>query len=96
MSARLFVGVMPCGLTYCDRAREKDGDYLKVAFLPYETLVLQVFVPRSPLLPAIEQDARAMKAREGEEFEVSACGQTVRLGKNKGTAAQEPQSKLGR
>lgn len=77
---RLFVGVYPCGLSYCDRAVEKDGDWKKIAFLPYRTLELEVYAPQSPLLAAIHVDARAMQARRGQEFQVSSSGQTVLLG----------------
>lgn len=78
---RLFIGVYPCGLVYADRSRERHGDYVRLAFLPYASLVLQI-APDCPtsLRAEIEADARAMQAKRGERYEVSASGQTVILG----------------
>lgn len=39
---RLFVGMYPCGIVYSDRAKTEYGDYQKVAFLPYNTLKLEI------------------------------------------------------
>ncbi len=80
VTARLFIGIFPAGIVYCDRAREEFGDYKRVAFLPYGSLVLDVDDPKSPLLEAVELDAALVQARRGELFEVSGCGQAVRLG----------------
>jgi hypothetical protein len=79
---RLFVGVYPTGIAYADRARTKHGDYLRLAFLPYSTLEIEwsrgVTVP-AELQALIEADAHAMQERAGQEFRVSASGQTVIL-----------------
>ena len=79
---RLFSGVYPTGIVYADKEREVDGDYMRVAFLPYNTLRLQWSPGNHPreLVDAIEQDAAAIIARRGEAFEVSSSGQTVILG----------------
>lgn len=78
---RLFVGVFPAGISYADRAREVAGDYRRLAFLPFGTLVLEweKNVP-AELRKIIEIDARAIQARRGEQFQVSSSGQTVTLG----------------
>jgi len=78
---RLFIGCFPCGLSYCDTSRERDGDYVKLAFLSYKTLELDVRPGCPPdLLVRILADAATMQARRGEHFQVSTCGQTVLLG----------------
>lgn len=76
----LFIGVYPGGLVYCDRRREVQGDYVRVAFLSYTTLALDIEQPDSDLLPRIWEDVTAMQERRGQEFEISACGHTVKLG----------------
>lgn len=80
LAERLFIGVYPAGLSYADRSIEVDGDYKRVAFLPYDTLQLEIRDHRSPLLPLVKEDAKQMERRKGEPFEISACGQTVTLG----------------
>lgn len=78
---RLFMGVYPGGIVYSDRSREESGDYLRLAFLPYDTLVLDVRpgVPED-LRALIEAHASKMRAHAGQQFEISTCGQTVLLG----------------
>ena len=78
---RLFVGVMPTGIVYADRSREVDGDYARCAFLPFDTLALDVS-PKCPeeLRGPIRADAATIIARRGEKFAISASGQTVVLG----------------
>jgi hypothetical protein len=77
---RLFTGVFPAGISYCDRAEQEDGDYRKIAFLDYETLELTVYDHASDLLPLIRLDANAIQNRRGQRYRVSASGQTVLLG----------------
>lgn len=88
--ADLFMGVFPTGISYADRARERNGDYLKLAFLPYDTLKLEWREPKAKVPPklraAILADARRMAARHGQEFPISAAGQTSTLGSKKSTA----------
>jgi len=78
---RLFIGAYPGGLVFADRGREKGGDYARLAFMPYDTLVAKVETdcPKE-LRPLIEETLTRMQARKGEAFEVSTCGQTVLLG----------------
>lgn len=76
----LFAGVFPCGIAYADKRREKHGDWMKVAFLPYSSLELEIRDPASDLLPRIRKDAAKIQARRGEPFEIDSCGQTVVLG----------------
>ncbi len=87
---RLFIAVTPTGLSYCDRSRTKDGDYLCVARLPYRTLAIEWQVGRTrvdgrlalepQLYQLIIEDAGRMGARRGEHFPISQSGQTVLLG----------------
>lgn len=85
------MGVFPEGISYADRAREHDGDYLKLAFLPYSTLVLEWYVPETRVPPTLREailaDATKMQARAGERYQTSTSGQTVQLGSKK-TPAQ--------
>jgi len=38
---QLFIGVFPCGISYADRHHEEQGDYKSLAFLPYNSLILE-------------------------------------------------------
>lgn len=79
-SDRLFIGVFPTGIVYADRDQLIDGDYPTVAFLPFDTLVLE-FRKACPelLMPAIEANASEIQARK-EQYPVDQCGHTVLLG----------------
>jgi hypothetical protein len=81
VNSRIFSGVFPTGISYADRQREETGDYKRLAFLSFSTLVLEVR-PDCPhgLRTEIEADAARIQARRGEHFQVSTCGQTVLLG----------------
>lgn len=81
MTDNLFIGVYPGGLVYADRSHETNGDYTRVAFLPYDTLELRIDSPRSPLLAEVVQHAAAVQAKRGELYSIDACGHTVLLGK---------------
>jgi hypothetical protein len=78
---RLFIGVFPCGISYADRKVEEHGDYKRLAFLPYSSLELEWFkgCPES-LRGRIIADAAKIQARRGEDFQISAVGQKIRLG----------------
>lgn len=91
MGERMFIGVYTTGIVYADRAREEHGDYKKIAFLPYETLELEIRDLNSPLIAEARVHAAKLQAREGDLFAIStagvadaaagiASGQTVRLG----------------
>lgn len=79
---RLFVGVFPTGISYADKERERDGDYMRVAFLPFSTLELEWSPGRHPpgLRDLIERDAASIIRRRGQPYQVSGAGQTVTLG----------------
>lgn len=81
MTGRVFVGVFPTGIVYADRFVERDGDYRRLAFLPFSTLAIEVARDCPPALRAeIEADAARIQARRGEEYPISASGQTIVLG----------------
>jgi hypothetical protein len=78
---RLFIGVFPCGISYADRKVEEHGDYNRLAFLPYSSLELEWFKGCPEILRGrIITDAAKIQARRGEDFQISAVGQTIRLG----------------
>jgi len=78
---RLFIGVMPAGISYCDKTVEEHGDYKKLAFLPYDTLKLELREDcPEDLARTIRKDAASIQAKAGELYPVSATGQTVLLG----------------
>ena len=82
---RLFLGVYPCALAYSDRGRERSGDYVRIATLPYHSLELEwekgephKTVPAS-VIARIEADAKQMAARRGQTFRI-ADNLTITLG----------------
>ena len=82
---RLFCGVQPCALVYADRGREREGDYVRLASLPYHTLALEwekgepdKSVPAS-VIASIEADAKQMANRQGQRFQI-AGNLTITLG----------------
>lgn len=78
---RLFIGVYPCGLVYADRSVERNGDYKRLAFLPYATLKLEIEADCPFVLERdIVRDAGMMQKLAGTHFQISTCGQTVLLG----------------
>ncbi|MDD2462471.1 MAG: hypothetical protein PHI97_00575 [Desulfobulbus sp.] len=78
---RLFSGVYPCGIVYADRWVEQHGDYKRLAFLSFKSLVLEMY-PECPLelKEAITKDAEGIVSQRGKAYSISACGQTVILG----------------
>lgn len=59
---RLFIGMYPEGIVYADRGREEHGDYMRVAFLPYSTLKLEVNEAADPdLITKAKTDAGKYK-----------------------------------
>lgn len=92
LSDRLFSGVYPTGIVYADRARERGGDYERVAFLPFATLSLEVArgQEKHPLLPLIREDAARLQARRGQRYQVSSSGQYVVLGHAGRAAGRTP------
>jgi hypothetical protein len=81
---RLFCGIYPCGLVFADRHVEVAGDYKRLAFLPYRTLVVE-FEKDCPaaLRAEIAADIARMALRAGDEFQISTSGQTIILGGGK-------------
>jgi hypothetical protein len=78
---RLFIGVMPCGISYADRAREEDGDYKKVGFLNFADLSFTAAKgANKQLLEMARLDAAKIQARKGESFQSTTVGQFVILG----------------
>ncbi len=66
---RLFAGLYPCGIVYADRGIEEHGDYKKIAFLPYDTLKLEVYAPESPLMTSINADVS--KYQKGQSLQIA-------------------------
>ena len=76
----LFIGTYPGGIVYADRTTRGPGfDYARVAFLPYDTLVLEV---KGNADPELKQRARAHASqyKAGEKLIISTTGQYVILG----------------
>jgi hypothetical protein len=78
---RIFSGVYPAGIVYADRQREVNGDYKRLAFLPFRSLVIE-FERDCPkeLRTLIEADAAIIQAKRGQTYQVYTAGQTVLLG----------------
>lgn len=81
-SERLFIGVYPTGIVYADRGNQIGGDYKRTAFLPYNTLTLQLDSACPPeLIETIKTHSQTIINKRGEQFAISACNQNVTLGK---------------
>jgi len=78
---RLFAGVYPEGIMYADKAREKGGDYARLAFLSFSTLELKIErdCPKA-LAELISSEASQLQAKAGQQFQTSTAGQSVVLG----------------
>lgn len=78
----LFIAIHSGGVGYSDKNREKDGDYLRLCFLPYGTLVPQWTDAKmsDALRKEIEKEILSMQIHCGRRFETSATQQTVLLG----------------
>lgn len=81
-NSRIFACVFSTGISYSDRQTQEHGDYKKLAFLPFNTLVLE-FRKDCPaeFRPKIQEDAATIQARKGHPYQISTCGQTVILGR---------------
>lgn len=81
LKERLFSGIYPCGIVYADRLNEKCGDYKRLAFLPYDTLDLDIEGDCPvEMKRIIMSDAERIQAQKGQKFRISFSGQTVTLG----------------
>ncbi len=78
----MSIAMFPTGISYADRKRERGGDYVRVAFLPFDTLALEWAPGRHPadLRRLVELDASEVAAKRGGVLVVSGAGQAVRLG----------------
>ncbi len=81
IDSRIFAACFPAGIVYADTKRERHGDYVRLAFLSYATLKLDI-EPDCPkeLRQHIIDDAAKIQARKGEQFQ-TAGNQYVTLGK---------------
>ncbi len=79
---RIFIGIYPEGIVYADRTVEVDGDYARLAFLPYSNLDLE-FSRTCPTerKPESRDSAARIQAKRGQPFRISECGQPVMLGR---------------
>lgn len=81
LDERIFVGIFPTGIGYADRTREKNGDYQRLAHLFFSDLRAEIEPDCPPdLREQIERHMSDIQNRQGEEFQVSASGQTITLG----------------
>lgn len=81
MNNRIFIGTYPAGIVYADREREVGGDYARLAFLPYDTLKLDVEAKcPAELEREIINHARTIQCQIGTHYRTSATGSEVLLG----------------
>jgi hypothetical protein len=78
MNKHLFAGIYPTGIVYADKTKEEHGDYKKIAFLPFDTLKLNIFDKNSVCLPEIIEDVKQYHI--GQELQISQSGQKIILG----------------
>lgn len=68
----LFIGCYPTGLVYADRTRERHGDYVRLAYLNYRTLTLDLEKDCPPALATrIQAHATDLQARRGQPFAIA-------------------------
>lgn len=80
VAERVFSGCFPTGIVYADRARERHGDWVRLAYLNYGSLELELERDCPGELRAhIEQDAASIQARAGERYPI-AGNMSVTLG----------------
>ena len=83
MDQRIFSGVYDTGIVYADRKTFDAArrDYKRLGILFFRTLKLEL-APDCPdhLAQQIKKDAAEIQKMKGQEFQVSACGQTITLG----------------
>ena len=75
--------VYPNAYIIADRTREEDGDYMEVARITFDDG--EIKIRKNSVLPAetlIALTETQRKIYNHEDFEISACGQTVRTGGN--------------
>jgi hypothetical protein len=84
---RVFCALFPVGVVWSDRFVDLDGDYKRLARMPYDTLELQ-FEADCPyeLRAEVTSQAKFYQDRRGQEYQVTRSGQTVVLG----SAIKEP------
>lgn len=79
VKARIHAYVRTTGISWCDIRRERDGDYVRVAFMPYRTL--EVEWAGGPIHDAvrayIDKQVADYQRRRGEYFPISACGRNA-------------------
>lgn len=81
---RIFCRVSPTGIVWADREQLVDGDYARLAFLPFDTLELAIEARCTPeLAREIQASAAIVQSRKGQPYQVSTSGQTITLGKGR-------------
>jgi hypothetical protein len=68
----IFIGLYPTGIVYANRTREENGDYKKLGYMNYKTLVLELR-PNCPadLAELIKADAATVQAKRGQSYEIA-------------------------
>jgi hypothetical protein len=78
---RVFCGYYPTGIVWADRHQDDRGDYKTIAYLNYDTLVLEVRdACPTELLDIIQNEAKWYQERKGESFQVTQT-QFITLGR---------------
>lgn len=76
----LFAGCYPTGIVYADKRREKNGDYVRVGYISYKTLKLEL-EPKCPkdLTDRIRAAHAELMRKRGQPFHI-AGNMTIKLG----------------
>ena len=72
--------VYPAGIVYADKDIEVNGDYQKLAFLSFQTLILEFYNCPQSSKEVILSDAKQIQVQKGKEYQISSTGQKVILG----------------
>lgn len=81
IEARLLCCNMATGVYWVDRGKEEHGDYARVVSIDYSTLTITQYPRAHPQLVAVaKQQAQDIQKKRGDEYQLSAVGQTITLG----------------
>lgn len=81
----ILIGGYSEGIVYADKRVEEDGDYKRLAFLPYDTLELEFRGEccSKETKEFIRRKAEEIIKRRGERYEITTSGQWVILGERR-------------
>jgi len=75
---RIFCGCLTTGFIWADRWHERHGDYVRLAYMNYRTLELEIEKGCPAILvPDIKADAEALQAMKGQRYPLTATNEVT-------------------